>query len=206
MSKPTLHQITKTIMENIPAMECFPVNPIVSTGDITNAAQAILDMWPDEAERIKEIAEMFGVCDGGQYINDWKTVAKKYQAQAERIKELEARVKFLEKTTKGSRVVELEDMMNADRDVIIELKETIATLTAELSKLQDPAAVWANICRGTIAKPSQQELVEALDKARELLSRFHNNIGGDDDTLDEYELKERNEIRLCIDALAKFGG
>ena len=67
---------------------------------------------------------------------------------------------------------------------------------------------WAMVVAKAIhaALPDQQELVEALKKAIELLERFDNNIGGDDETLDKYEMAERIETLNCVRALAKFGG
>ena len=50
------------------------------------------DRISDLESRIVEVAGLFGVCDGGKYINDWKTVADKYQRQTLRIAELETQV------------------------------------------------------------------------------------------------------------------
>lgn len=44
----------------------------------------------DQSARITEIAKLFGICDGGQYINDWETIAKKYHDQSAEIEKLKA--------------------------------------------------------------------------------------------------------------------
>lgn len=136
-------------------------------------AQAIHDALPEPVSVEELVDYIKDVIEGRNSVIGCAQDIQKFTSAGAvaRIKELEKKIEDLEGfETIRTLIAELNEYKKANGQNKNTIKNAIAridTLTAQLeemksefAKLQDPTAVWVNICRGTIAKPSQLEYLE----------------------------------------------